>query len=190
MNVIFDVLLGKIRQSDIHDTYLGTAASEALMLSQWPGARAGDYCTRTDTTPANLTYLLTKTPHSTLGNWVQIPIPPPPVTSVNGRVGAVTVPLSPDNKKMAAEVTVNDEDEACATGITTTPRGYVIVAVNGHSHTVGDGAKTSDCYFSGDGGTTARTISAIVSGDKLYWVGSVALYQLQATDIIDFNYSV
>jgi hypothetical protein len=100
------------------------------------------------------------------------------------------------NKGMAAETTTSDFDEACATGISATPSpsnntngAYVAVRVNGIGYTVGDGVKTKDCYFSGNGGTTARAFGAIASGDKLYWVGSVAGFQLAAgTDIIDFLY--
>jgi hypothetical protein len=100
--------------------------------------------------------------------------------------GAPTV----SNKDMVAEVTVNDFDEACATGIAATPvrDSYVQVFVNGVKTAVGNGVKTKACYFSGDSGTTARAISAIVSGDKLYWVGSVAGYQLAVTDLIDLDY--
>ncbi len=100
--------------------------------------------------------------------------------------GAPTV----SNKDMAAEVTVADFDEACATGIAATPvrDSYVQVFVNGVKESLGSGVKTKSCYFSGDGGTTARTIAAITAGDKLYWVGSVAGYQLAVTDKIDLDY--
>jgi hypothetical protein len=100
------------------------------------------------------------------------------------------------NKGMAASTTTNDFDEACSTAIGANPAAsnnsngaYVGVRVNGIGYTVGDGVKTKDCYFSGNGGTTARAFGAIVATDKLYWVGSVAGFQLAAaTDIIDFLY--
>lgn len=101
------------------------------------------------------------------------------------------VPTS-SNKGMAASVTTTDGSVACATTIVTTPTGggYVSVLVNGIQQTLGDAVKTKDCYFSVDGGTTARAIAAIVAGDTLYWNGSVASYQLAATDVIDFDYNV
>ena len=40
---------------------------------------------------------------------------------------------------------------------------------------------------------TVRAVPAmadIAAGDKLYWNGSVAQYQLAATDTIDFDYEV
>jgi len=93
------------------------------------------------------------------------------------------------NKNMAASATSADGQAACATAIAFTAGngGYVRVYVNGVATVLGDGVKTTDCYFSGDGGTTARSIASIVTGDILYWNGSKAGYQLATTDIIDFD---
>lgn len=96
------------------------------------------------------------------------------------------------NKDMTASVTAADFDLACATALTTTPAptgGYVAVLVNGAAQSVGDGVRTKSCYFSADGGATARTFAAIVAGDLLYWVGTVAGFQLAASDRIDFWYN-
>lgn len=110
------------------------------------------------------------------------------VVAANGIAAAVPANL---NKAVAADVTVADFDEACATAITSTPSGdgYVRVDINGIGAEVGDGVRTKDCYFSADAGATARTIAAITAGDKLYWVGSVAGFQLAATDKVDFSYN-
>lgn len=96
------------------------------------------------------------------------------------------------NKDMTASVTTADFDEACPTGIVSTPtgNGYVQVMVNGVQAVVGDGVKTKECYFSGDAGVTARAIADIVAGDKLYWVGSVAGFELDSADELDFNYNL
>jgi hypothetical protein len=96
------------------------------------------------------------------------------------------------NKDMTAEVTADDFDLACADTIDATPvnDAYVRVSVNGLAVTLGDGVKTKDCYFSADSGTTAKAIAAIASGDLLYWVGSVAGYELDANDRIDFEYEI
>jgi hypothetical protein len=93
------------------------------------------------------------------------------------------------NKAMVASVTAADFDIACATAVAGIPNGYVGVAVNGVSQTVGNGVRTASCYFSGDAGATARAYGAVVSGDHCYWVGSVALFQLAITDVIDFVYN-
>lgn len=99
---------------------------------------------------------------------------------------------SSSNKQMTASVTSADFQAATAVSLVTTPANdaYVRVMVNGVGVTVGDGVKTKDCYFSSDTGTTAKTIANIAAGDILYWVGTVAGFQLAATDIIDFDYAV
>jgi hypothetical protein len=96
------------------------------------------------------------------------------------------------NKDMTASVTAADFDEACATAVVSTPssNGYVQVMVNGVQAVVGDGVKTEECYFSDDAGVTAKAIADITAGDKLYWVGSVAGFELDAGDRLDFNYSI
>jgi len=92
------------------------------------------------------------------------------------------------NKNMVALLTSSDEDQAVTAGIGATPAkdGYVTVLINGVIAVVGDGVKTTDCYFSGNSGTDARLIDDIVSGDTLHWNGSVALYELATDDRIDF----
>jgi hypothetical protein len=98
---------------------------------------------------------------------------------------------STNNKGMTASVTSADFQIACATALTATAASgsYIEVLVNGAQQELGDGVKTKDSYFSGDSGTTARAISAIVATDVLYWVGSVAGFQLAATDKISFIYN-
>jgi len=115
-----------------------------------------------------------------------------PVTWVDiGTGGAAAYPTA-SNKAMTASVTAADFQIATATTLATTPTGdgMVQVVINGLTAELGQGVKTKDCYFSVDGGTTARAIAAIAAGDSLYWVGSVAGYELDATDRIDFIYTV
>jgi hypothetical protein len=101
------------------------------------------------------------------------------------------------NQNMVASVTAADGQLACATAVATTPTssttagGYVGADVNGVWVSVGDGTKVGVAlYFSGDGGTTARTMKNIVAGDLPYWNGSVAGYQLAATDRISLHFPV
>jgi hypothetical protein len=98
--------------------------------------------------------------------------------------------LTRDDKQLTASVTTGDGDQGTASTISHTPvsDGYVRVLINGHGASLGDGVKTSACYFSGDGGTTARAIADITAGDTFHWVGSVAGYQLAADDKIDWDY--
>ena len=79
-----------------------------------------------------------------------------------------------------------------STGVTITYTPYsdsaVTVKVNGLQCNIGDGAKDEAVYFSADGGTTAKTIANIAAGDTLYWMGSLAGYELETDDDIDIDY--
>ena len=66
--------------------------------------------------------------------------------------------------------------------------GTVTVNVNGLHASLGDAVKTKECYFSRDTGTTALAISALTAGDQLIWNGTIAGYDLDATDKIDIIY--
>ncbi len=95
------------------------------------------------------------------------------------------------NKAMAASLTSSDFDQATSVTLVSTPGGDGIpmVFVNGVIAEVGQGVKTKDCFFSNDGGTTARAIAAIAAADTLHWVGSVAGFELATTDVIDVLYT-
>jgi hypothetical protein len=118
-------------------------------------------------------------------------IKPASITSDRLAAGVLGGKPTTANKSMAASVTTADGQSACATAIASTPAGgsYVEVLVNGMAQHLGDGVKTGDCYFSTDSGATAKAISAIAANDVLYWNGSIAGYQLSATDKVDFNYN-
>lgn len=80
---------GKIPQAQLPAIalvdYLGSVASQSAMLAL-TGQR-GDWCTRTD---LGLDYQLIAEPPTTLGSWRAMTYPAAPVSSVNGRIGAVT----------------------------------------------------------------------------------------------------
>ena len=97
--------------------------------------------------------------------------------------------MSPYNINMTAKVTVNDGDLACDTGIMFSPltNSYVSVYVNGQQVSVGGKVAPYDCYLSVDG-ISVRVRGDERTGDKLYWNGSVAKYNLDITDKIDFVY--
>jgi len=67
---------------------------------------------------------------------------------------------------------------------------YVTVTINGLSSVVGNGAINRECYFSGDGGATARTYKQLQAGDRLYWNGIIANMELDPNDTVDFHYDV
>lgn len=96
------------------------------------------------------------------------------------------------NKRMPARDTTADGQLACAIAILRTPvaGSYIGVRVNGVDvPEVGDGSKIGVvCYYSNDGGQTARAWADITLGDTLYWNGSVAGFELASTDVIEFTY--
>jgi len=95
------------------------------------------------------------------------------------------------NKNMIASVTTVDGSLASVRTMADTPvaDSYVQVMVNGVQMDL-RGDKNGDCYFSADGGTTAKTLGAIADGDLLYWNGTKAGFQLDADDRLDYNYNV
>jgi hypothetical protein len=97
--------------------------------------------------------------------------------------------LSPLNRDMQAVATVSDNNLACPTAMFATPpaNAWLQVQVNGVAYKVGNGTKTGvPCYFSGDGGVSARATGGVGAGDLLYWNGSIAGFQLDTGDRIDF----
>lgn len=95
------------------------------------------------------------------------------------------------NKDMAASVTTASGQELCSTAMAASPAGqsYVAVHINGIRYTVGNGVKTKAVYFSGDGGTTARALTAIVANDKVYR-GDTLGFDTAVTDSVDFDYNL
>ena len=104
-----------------------------------------------------------------------------------------TVQSSYDDKNYI--ITQNSVNNGYYTGLTISdsPVGYVTVFVNGVETDVSYGSTvSSSCYFSGDGGITAKNLNSIISGDSLYWNGSVAGFQLTTDlpDRISLNYLI
>jgi hypothetical protein len=90
---------------------------------------------------------------------------------------------------------VNGQSTGLTISVTPSDYSYVSVYVNGILQFLGNGTASGsvDCYFSGDGGTTARYINAIQSGDTLYWNADLdntqgAGFALSPTDRVDILY--
>ena len=111
------------------------------------------------------------------------------IESEGGGSGGVTEVGVPFKEDFTPSVTTADED---TTGIQITYTPFndsdVLIRINGLQADFGNGAKDEACYFSADGGTTARAAADITAGDTLYWMGSVAGYELDGTDEIDLRY--
>lgn len=84
-----DLVGGKLRTDQVPDIalqqYLGAVASQAAMLAL--AGQSGDWCSRTDT---GTDWRIVGDP-TTLAGWLQTSYPSAPVSSVNGKTGAVTL---------------------------------------------------------------------------------------------------
>lgn len=98
----------------------------------------------------------------------------------------------PAEENLPALDTSGNYQLASNTGIGNSPvaDSYVCVFINGSFVKLGDGVRTKACYFSADGGITARDLSSIVAGDKLYWNGEIAEYDLATDDSIEIYYFI
>lgn len=106
-------------------------------------------------------------------------------SDTNGVFAAV-----PFNILSVASITTANGQLATSTTLVKTPIGAIKVGVNvGNNVTLGNGVKTTDCYFSADGGATAKTFATIAAGDSLYWNGSIVGYQLDANDTVIFDFN-
>ena len=56
--------------------------------------------------------------------------------------------------------------------LSATPAGAVMIFIAGLKWELG-GDRAKDCYFSSDGGTTAKALGSAASGDTLYWNGTI-----------------
>lgn len=108
--------------------------------------------------------------------------------AIKGGAGLASASLDGTDTGMSPSAVSTDATDSGLT-ITNQPIGHVRVLVNGIQADLGDGVKTEDCYFSNDGGTSARAIADIASSDSLYWNGASGSYALEVSDIVDFVYA-
>jgi len=90
--------------------------------------------------------------------------------------------------QVSNSLTTNGNNEPTGMSIAYKPLSYssVKVFINGQALLLGD--KNSDCYFSNDGGLTAKTFNLINSGDILYFNGDLVGWNLSTTDRIILIY--
>lgn len=105
--------------------------------------------------------------------------------AINIEVVGGTV-LSTDKNNPSA---TSGNEQSTGLAISNTPGGSVLVFVNGVRYNLGDGVKTTDCYFSSDSGTTAKGYASITENDVLYWNGVVAGFDLATDDVVQITYN-
>jgi hypothetical protein len=89
-------------------------------------------------------------------------------------VGGVTIPTpTQDVGSPAGVLTVADSNSGLTLSAAPTGGSVFSVTFNGVGVRIGNGVKTEEAYWSGDGGTTARAFGAVVSGDVLYYDASI-----------------
>ena len=110
--------------------------------------------------------------------------------AIKGNAGlAAPIMATADLKKTPNNLSTDGASTGITISATPAADGAVRVFVNGVAAELGIVSdKTLDGYFSSDGGTTAKAMSNIASGDTLYWNGATA-YALDNTDIIDIVYA-
>lgn len=112
--------------------------------------------------------------------------------SATGKIRAISrkdllgAPISAD-KDLTPNVTSGDA-ELTGLLLTSDPAGLLQVFINGLRENIGDGVKTKACYFSVDGGTTAKALNAIAQNDQLIWNGTIAGYDLLGTFSVSLEY--
>lgn len=120
-------------------------------------------------------------------------------TIVKSTEGEVTPPTTPTDP-IYGEVLMHSQIFLClnttvdgslasnqTVSATPVPGTEIEVLYNGREMDVGIGTKSGvTCYFSSDGGVTAKSTIAI--GDRLYWNGSVAEFQLDTLDKLEISF--
>lgn len=110
-------------------------------------------------------------------------------------VHAAPKPTTGSKSLAPAPTSGNYSTTGLTAGFTPALGGHVRVVVNGVEYAVGDGHRDNlgsftnnvACYFSADGGATARAHAAIVSTDTLYWNGTHTGFDLAATDEVSVH---
>ena len=107
------------------------------------------------------------------------------LTTINNKIENLNFVLTNLNMSAISGVSIH---LATAVPMLYNPKTIVMVDVNGISVKLGDGIKTYDCFFSNDGGLTAKTLDTIQQNDYLYWNEDTATYPLESDDKISFIY--
>lgn len=86
-----------------------------------------------------------------------------------------------------ATIAITTDNGDTGIDLDATPNSALDVYIQGVPMMIGDGVKTKDVYFSGDGGVTARTITNFVIGDRLYYNAVIIGADLDIGDFIRFE---
>ena len=109
-----------------------------------------------------------------------------------GNLASISHPVSFTERN---RIPIATSGNLSSTGVTLsrqpTAKTFIEINVNGSIIDVKDGTGTNQtCYFSSDGGLTAKTYTQLSIGDTLYWNGILAGYDLDGDDRIDMTYQI
>ena len=109
-----------------------------------------------------------------------------------GNLASISHPVSFTERN---RIPIATSGNLSSTGVTLsrqpTAKTFIEINVNGSIIDVKDGTGTNQtCYFSSDGGLTAKTYTQLSTGDTLYWNGILAGYDLDGDDRIDMTYQI
>jgi hypothetical protein len=108
--------------------------------------------------------------------------------NTSGQLTVVAGASQPVYQNITAVNTTGNDAIVTGATLTSTPNDYsrIQVYVNGQLQRLGDNNIVQDCYFGTSG--TAKALSALTSGDQLYWNGNNAGFDLATSDKIDIVY--
>jgi hypothetical protein len=106
----------------------------------------------------------------------------------SGQLTVVAGASQPVYQNITAVNTTGNDAIVTGATLTSTPNDYsrIQVYVNGQLQRLGNNNIVQDCYFGTSG--TAKALSALASGDQLYWNGNNAGFDLATSDKIDIVY--
>lgn len=110
---------------------------------------------------------------------------------VGGSTGPVTL-----NKRLTPAPTGPGDQSPTGITVSITPqpsgpatqRGYLRVLVNGVGYDYGAATNSAPCFL-GPNAATARALDEVQAGDQLFWNGSLAGFQLDASDEVSLDYT-
>lgn len=102
--------------------------------------------------------------------------------------GLKSEPIYQDSTSLNQTSLTNEFQTGITLGATPSTHSRINVFVNGQQQQISFGDKTGDCYFSTDGGTTAKTTANIIAGDELIWNGINAEFTISNDDDIEIIY--
>ena len=98
------------------------------------------------------------------------------------------VPIETVQSKKSLATSGNYQSTGITINYAPFDNGAINVIINGLNADESYGDRTGECYFSNDGGLTARASNSIVAGDTLYFNGNIAGFDLSTSDTIDLVY--